>query len=255
MFNLSPIPVPDMSGKTILVTGAGQGIGAQLVEILTKNGAEVFAGVYGVPIDDNQKHLAGAMVLNLDVRHAGDVANAIKTIEQTAGKLDILVNNAGIISDIGPISTLNSAALSAAFDVNVAGLHRMTVAALPLLKASKGTILNAGTGAATTPMEGWAAYCCSKAGARMLTGMFELELAGSGIQNFFIGIPPTDTDMQARIRTSGLNPVSQIAQSDLVNPAVPASVMAWLCSDDARAQTEVYLDVRDPLFKDMMGTS
>lgn len=253
MFNLSPIPVPDLSGKTVLVTGAGQGIGAQLVEILMNSGADVFAGVYGVPTADNQKRLKGARLLNLDVRHDVDVNTAINIVEQAAGKLDILINNAGIISEIGSIEALDSQSLSAAFEVNVAGLHRMTIAALPLLKASKGVIINAGTGASTTPMEGWTAYCCSKAGARMLTGMFEKELAGAGIQNYFIGIPPTDTDMQAKIREAGLNPISQIPQKDLVKPEVSASVMAWLCSDEARKQTEVYLDVRDTFFTKMMA--
>lgn len=253
MFNLSPIPVPDLSGKTVLVTGAGQGIGAQLVEILLKQGATVYAGVFGVPLADSQKKLAGATVLNLDVTHQSDVDSVVHTITRTAGKLDVLVNNAGIISTIGPIESLKSESLSAAFDVNVAGLHRMTTACLPLLTVSKGVVVNAGTGAATTPMEGWTAYCCSKAGAHMLTRMFDMELANTGIQHFFIGIPPTDTDMQAKIRVAGLNPISKIAQQDLVKPDVSASVMAYLCSDEARELENVMLDVRDEMFKEMMG--
>ena len=253
MFNLSSIPVPDLTGKTVLVTGAGQGIGAQLVETLIKHGAIVFAGVYGVPVAQDQKRLAGAQVLDLDVRDAANVHSTIRAIEDSAGGLDVLVNNAGIISQIGPVETLDSASLSAAFEVNVTGLHRLTCAALPLLKSSKGVVVNAGTGAATTPMQGWAAYCCSKAAAHMLTRMFDMELADTGIQHFFIGIPPTDTDMQAKIRISGLNPVSQIPQSDLVKPEVTASVMAWLCSDAARAVDEVFLDVRDAFFTEMMA--
>ena len=252
MFDLSEIPVPDLKDKTILVTGGGQGIGAYLVALLVKHGANVFVGVYGVPIAEYEALLEGATVLMLDVTSEKSVNAAISQVKETAGKLDVLVNNAGIISEIGPVATLDSAALSAAFDVNVAGLHRMTTAALPLLKASKGTIVNAGTGAATTPMEGWAAYCCSKAGAHMLTRMFEMELADTGVQSFFIGIPPTDTDMQAKIRAAGLNPISKISQTDLVDPKVPASVMAWLCSTDARNLDEAFLDVRDEFFKLMM---
>lgn len=252
MFNLSSIPVPDLSGRTILVTGSGQGIGAQLVEILVEHGAQVFAGVHGVPLANTQKLLSGAEVLKLDVTHQSDVDQAILAIKHKAGKLDVLVNNAGTIGEIGPIDQIPSETFSAAYDVNVTGLHRMTVAALGLLCASNGTIVNAGTGAATTPMEGWGAYCCSKAGVHMLTRMFELELKGKGVKNVFIGIPPTDTDMQARIRNSGLNPVSQIAQGDLVRPSVPASVMAWLCSAEAHQNKDVFLDVRDDVFKEMM---
>jgi NAD(P)-dependent dehydrogenase (short-subunit alcohol dehydrogenase family) len=188
----------------------------------------------------------------LDVREQSDVHAAIAQIETSAGKLDALVNNAGIISPIGHSNTLASDTIAEAFEVNVTGVHRVSAAAIPLLGKSHGVIVNAGTGAATKPMEGWTAYCCSKAGARMLTQMFALELAELGIQSFFIGIPPTDTDMQARIRESGLNPISRIAQSDLVHPKVPASVMAWLCGAKARELDEVLLDVRDERFTAMM---
>jgi NAD(P)-dependent dehydrogenase (short-subunit alcohol dehydrogenase family) len=102
-------------------------------------------------------------------------------------------------------------------------------------------------------MEGWAAYCSSKAAARMMTLMFAKDMESSGVQFFFLGIPPTDTDMQAEIRTAGLNPISRIARDDLVRPEVPASVMAWLCGPEARKLDEVALDVRDELFRSMMA--
>jgi NAD(P)-dependent dehydrogenase (short-subunit alcohol dehydrogenase family) len=101
-------------------------------------------------------------------------------------------------------------------------------------------------------MEGWTAYCTSKAGVHMLTRLLALELGPEGIQSFFIGIPPTDTAMQAEIRAAGLNPISKIPQDQLVPAAVPASVMAFLCSAEARGIDEVLLDVRQDRFKAMM---
>ena len=44
MFNLAEVPVPDLTGRTVLVTGAGKGIGAELVRILHENGATIYAG-------------------------------------------------------------------------------------------------------------------------------------------------------------------------------------------------------------------
>ncbi|MGB8813416.1 MAG: SDR family NAD(P)-dependent oxidoreductase [Paracoccaceae bacterium] len=251
MFNLIPVPVPDLTGKTILVTGAGKGIGAALVRILVARGAHVFAGVYAAELPEDLP--AKATVLELDVTSQSDVDAAIARIKAEAGRLDVLINNAGIIAPIGPLAGLDSDALAPAFAVNVIGIHRMVVAALPLLRASKGVILNAGTGAATTPMEGWTAYCSSKAAMLMLTRMFALELGPEGIQTFFLGIPPTDTAMQGSIRASGINPISQIPQDKLVAADVPASCMAWLCSDQARQVDEVLLDVRQDRFKAMMG--
>ncbi|NCT12147.1 MAG: SDR family NAD(P)-dependent oxidoreductase [Rhodobacterales bacterium] len=250
MFNLAPIPVPALTGRTVLVTGAGRGIGAALVQQLVAAGAQVFAGFYGAA---DMGALAGAVTFPLDVTDQSSVNAAVAQVTAFGGRLDVLVNNAGIIAPIGHLEHLPSDALRPAFDVNVTGLHRMTVACLPLLKASRGAVVNAGTGAATTPMEGWTAYCASKAAARMMTQMMALELAPHGIQSFFIGIPPTDTMMQGEIRVAGLNPISQIPQDKLVAPDVPASVMAWLCSAEARAVDEVLLDVRQDRFTAMMA--
>lgn len=253
MFDLSPIPVPDLSGKTILVTGAGRGIGAVLAGILAAQGARVYAGVLADADPEWRHHLAACTIVDLDVTDAASVVAAIARIEGEAGRLDALVNNAGAISPIGHIDTLDTDALRHTYEVNTLGVHRMVCAALPLLRAARGVVINAGSGAATTPMEGWAAYCHSKAAARMITMMFAKDLEGGAVQFFFLGIPPTDTEMQAKIRAAGLNPISQIAREALVRPEVPASVMAWLCGPDARKMDEVLIDVRNDFFKAMMG--
>lgn len=245
---LKPIHVSDLSGRTILLTGADRGIGATLARTLVDHGARVIAGVYGKVADASL--LDGAETISLDVTIQAQVDAAIAAV---GGRLDVLVNNAGVIDPIGHAADLPTDSLRTAFEVNVLGVHRMTRAALPLLKASQGVVVNAGTGAATTPMEGWTAYCTSKAAMRMLTQMFAMELEGIGVRHTFIGIPPTDTDMQGAIRQAGLNPISKIAQSDLVDPKVPASIMAWLCSEDAKARTDIIQDVRDDFFKPMMG--
>jgi NAD(P)-dependent dehydrogenase (short-subunit alcohol dehydrogenase family) len=249
MFNLAPVPVPDLTGRTVLVTGAGKGIGAELVRILHERGARTYAGVY--PVESAEPLPAGVTQLELDVTSQADVDAAMARIKAEAGGLDVLVNNAGVINPIGPLVEIATDDLAPAFAVNVMGVHRMTVAALPMLRASKGTVLNAGTGAATTAMEGWTAYCSTKAGMQMLTRMMALELAKDGLRIYFLGIPPTDTAMQGKIRASGMNPISQIPQGKLVPTSVPASCMAYLCSANP-SMTEVLLDVRQEVFTKMM---
>ena len=187
----------------------------------------------------------------LDVTSQSDVDMAIARIKAETGRLDVVVNNAGVINPIGPLAEIATDELAPAFAVNVMGVHRMTLAALPLLRASKGTILNAGTGAATTAMEGWTAYCSTKAAMQMLTRMMALELGKEGLRIYFLGIPPTDTAMQGKIRASGLNPISQIPQGKLVATRVPASVMAYLCGPEP-VTSEVLLDVRHEVFTKMM---
>ena len=252
MFDLSPIEVPDLSGKTILITGAGKGIGAVVAGLTAAHGAQTYAGVHRAPDPNWEEHLASTSVVQLDVTDANQVNEAIERIDSESGKLDALVNNAGIIVPIKHINKLSTDEFRDAYEVNALGLHRVTCASLPLLRKSKGVVVNAGTGAATTAMEGWSAYCNSKAAARMLTLMFANELGDEGIQYFFLGIPPTDTAMQAEIRKSGLNPISKIPQEQLVDPLVPASVLAWLCGKEARKIEDVLIDVRDDFFKAMM---
>ena len=249
MFNLAPVPVPDLTGRTVLVTGAGKGIGAELVRILVANGARTYAGVFAGEAAESLPD--AATVLALDVTKQADVDAAIARITAESGRLDVLVNNAGMITPIGPLAELASDALAPAFAVNVIGVHRMALAALPLLRAAKGVIVNAGTGAATTPMEGWTVYCSTKAAMRMLTQMMAMELAPD-VKCFFVGIPPTDTAMQGEIRAAGFNPISKIPQEKLVRPEVPASVMAWMCGPQARDVAEVLLDVRQEIFTNLM---
>ena len=249
MFNLAPVPVPDLTGRTVLVTGAGTGIGAELVRLLHEKGASVYAGVY--PMDSAEPLPDAVPQLKLDVTSQADVDSAIARVMADTGRLDVLVNNAGVINPIGPLAEIATDDLAPAFAVNVMGVHRMSIAALPLLRASKGTILNAGTGAATTAMEGWTAYCSTKAGMQMLTRMMALELGREGLRIYFLGIPPTNTAMQDKIRASGLNPISQIPQEKLVPTQVPASVMAYLCGP-APVTNEVLLDVRHEVFTKMM---
>lgn len=244
---LGMMPLPDLTGKTALITGAGRGIGRAAAQLLLQAGATVFAGVR------EGETVEGAVCLLLDVTDPSSVADAFAEIGQQTRRLDILVNNAGVVSPIGHVDDIDAEAFAAALNVNIAGPLRITQAALPLLRAAGGVIINAGSGAAFAPLEGWAAYCTSKAGLAMLSRVIDLENGGHGVKSFTLGIPPTNTDMQGAIRSSGLNPVSQIPKGDLVDPAIPASVMVWLCGPEARNIAELVVDVRDDRFRPMMG--
>lgn len=245
MSELGMMPLPDLRGRTALVTGAGRGIGRAAAELLLKAGATVCAGVReGESVD-------GAVSLVLDVTSAASVAEAFAQI--AADRLDILINNAGVIAPIGHVADIDAEAFASMLDVNIAGPLRITQAALPLLRKAGGVIVNAGSGAAFSPLEGWAAYCSSKAGLAMLSRVVDLENKAHRIKTFTLGIPPTDTEMQGVIRHSQLNPVSQIPQGNLVSPAIPASVMVWLCGAEARAIEELFVDVRDDRFRPLMA--
>jgi NAD(P)-dependent dehydrogenase (short-subunit alcohol dehydrogenase family) len=249
MSQLRPVPTEPLDGAIALVTGAGQGIGLATALSLRAAGAKVIAGYYQRPMASLPTEIDQ---IRMDVTQQSDVDSAARLIGEKYGALDILVNNAGIVAPIGRLDDFSSEDLADAFDVNVVGTHRAVKAMLPFLKRSRGVIVNAGSGAAFTPLEGWAAYCSSKAALAMLSRVIDLEIGSFGIKTFFLGIPPTDTAMQAKIRSSGLNKISQIPQSVLNAVEVPASVITWLCSPKARGIEAVLVDVRDELFVKMM---
>lgn len=247
--------LPRLDGATVVVTGAGCGIGAAVVRRLLQANASVLALVEpGTQADSELKGLTASdgarlRVLAADVRRTADVALAATVALSEFGRVDALVNNAGVIRPIGLLGDLDADAWEQVLAINAGGAMRCVQAFLPLLLESHGTVINMSSGAAYRPLEGWSAYCASKAALVMLSRAIDLEYSSHGIRVFSLGIPPTDTTMQGSIRASGMNDLSKIPQHDLTPPAVTAAVAAWLCGPDARSQiAKIEIDVRDPEF-------
>lgn len=247
--------LPHLEDATVVVTGAGSGIGAAIVRRLLQARASVLALVKpGTEADSELNALTAAhaqrlKLLAVDVRSTADVAAAVVAATEHFGRVDALVNNAGVICPIGRLGDVEADAWQEVLAVNAGGAMRCTQAFLPLLLESGGTIVNMSSGAAYRPLEGWSAYCASKAALVMVSRATDLEYRALGLRVFSLSIPPTDTAMQGRIRMSGINEVSKIAQQDLTSPAVTAAVATWLCGPDARGQVEkIEIDVRDPEF-------
>jgi Short-chain alcohol dehydrogenase of unknown specificity len=227
----------DLNGKTALVTGASRGIGAATARMLAASGASV---VLAARSADEISRLSGeigeqAAAVRCDVARYEDVAAAVDLAVSKFGGLDILVNNAGMIDPIARLGDSDPEAWGAAIDVNVKGVYHGIRAALPAMKArGSGVIVNVSSGAATSPLEGWSAYCSGKAAVLMLTRMVHNEYAGENIR--CVGLSPgtVATDMQRAIKRSGINPVSELDWSVHIPPEWPAAAIAWLCTDAGR---------------------
>ncbi|WP_179284053.1 SDR family oxidoreductase [Bordetella genomosp. 10] len=245
--------ISHLESTTVVVTGAGRGIGAACVRQLLRDGASVLALVQ--PGAENElAALAGQYpqrlrILDADVRSTGQASAAAAAAEQYFGGADVLVNNAGVIHPIGRLAEVDPDQWAEVLAINAAGAMRCTRAFLPQLLARQGLIVNMSSGAAYRPLDGWSAYCASKAALVMLSRATDLEYRGQGLRVFSLGIPPTDTRMQGSIRDSGINEVSRIPRQSLNSPRVTARVVAWLCGPRARARIDkVEVDVRDPEF-------
>ena len=185
----SAIEGPDLSGKSILVTGASSGFGRLGVEYYARLGAKVFATMRNVPRveADDLRDLAESesldlSVIEIDVTSDEQVeAGLAEALAANDGKLDILINNAGI-SFGGPVEIQDMAATQKIFDTNVYGCHRMALAALPSMRAQGGGhIFNISSQLGRVVIPGFGLYSASKFALEAISEQMAYELVPHGV--------------------------------------------------------------------------
>jgi NAD(P)-dependent dehydrogenase (short-subunit alcohol dehydrogenase family) len=239
-----------LSGQTALVTGGARGIGLATAAALVSLGAKVtFTARTPESLAAAEAALNGAANGVLC-----DITNRQRLAEITAPSFDILVNNAAVVAPIGRITDLTPQAFSASIETNLIAQFDAIRLCLPAMVArGRGTIVNVSSGAAHRPQEGWSAYCAGKAGLAMLTKSAHLEYGDQGIRVFGFAPGVVDTEMQATIRASGINPVSKLPRSSLAPAEQPGRAIAWLCTSAAVALAGSELDIRDPALRAAVG--
>jgi NAD(P)-dependent dehydrogenase (short-subunit alcohol dehydrogenase family) len=162
------------------------------------------------------------------------------------GRVDVWINNAGVIEPISRLEVADPVDWGLAVDVNLKGVFHGIRAALPGMKAQGGgTVITVSSGAASAPMEGWSGYCAAKAGALMLTRALHLEEAAQGIRSLGLSPGTVATQMQVKIKESGVNPVSELDVSDHFAPSLPARALVWMCGHQANAWLGQDVRLRD----------
>lgn len=227
-----------LAGKVTLVIGASVGLGAAIAEALAARGAAVALAARRRDAVDAlaAKINAGggqAIGLTCDVSDRAAVQAAVAATLARFGRIDHLINNAGVIEPIGRFLDTDPAEWARLIDINLTGAMYACHAALPHVLAQKGVIVNISSGAGHRPLEGWSAYCTSKAGLVMLTRALALEYGEQGLRIYGFAPGTVLTDMQRKIRATGINPVSQLPIEALQPAEKPAGIVAWLCTADA----------------------
>jgi NAD(P)-dependent dehydrogenase (short-subunit alcohol dehydrogenase family) len=245
-----------LQGKIALVTGASRGLGEGVARALARDGARVMLLARD---GDLVRKVAGeiaaaggtAEALACDVSDYPAVERAVADTRQRLGGLDILVNNAGVIEPIAELASSDPAAWARSIQINLVGAYNVVRAVIGEMLNSRGTILNVSSGAAHRPLEGWSAYCAGKAGLAMVTRSIQLETAGR-VRIFGFSPGTIDTDMQVKIRASGLNAVSQIPRANLSPVEHAVRGLLYLCSegDDLIGQD---VSMRDEAFRKRIG--
>ena len=190
-----------VADRTVLVTGANRGIGQALVEEALKRGAKrVYAGTRQ-PLAHLDKR---ATRLTLDVTSVTQIQRAVDEVDT----LDVLVNNAGIAiyDDLSDLDIIEQH-----LAVNLFGSLNVTRACLPLLRRSKGAILNNLSLMALAPLPITPAYAISKAAAFNMTQSLRALLAGQGVTVHGVFLGPVDTDMTRGFEIPKASPESVAA--------------------------------------------
>ncbi|SMH44512.1 3-oxoacyl-[acyl-carrier protein] reductase [Rathayibacter oskolensis] len=236
----------DLQGRVVVVTGAGRGIGRTIAEAFLAEGASVAAlDVAAESVADFADRPSAAGIA-VDVRDSASVATAIAAVVERFGGIDVVVNNAGINAE-GRIEDLDDDAWQRCFDVNVAGVFRVTKAAIPHLKKSgRGRVINAASFAAIVPSVGSAAYAASKAAVVQFTRVVAGELGPWNVtaNSYAPGMIPT--------AMNGFATMPEDAQSRLLDTLTLrrwgeaseiADLLLFLASDASRYITGTLIDV------------
>ncbi|MCL2869995.1 SDR family oxidoreductase [Candidatus Saccharibacteria bacterium] len=226
----------NFDGKTIIVTGAGSGIGQATAEMLFKNGANVIAA----DIDEARlQELAGQYPGIKTV--AGDITSN-DTIEEIiaaiSDKLDGLANVAGIMDDFLPPSEVDDDTWDKVMSVNLTGPMRLTRAALPQLIDSKGKIVNVASEASFRASAAGAAYTASKHALVGYTKSLAFFYGSQGVRANAIAPGAVETNIQAdmgksKLAAERIGPIIQATMTPVAQAEELASAICWLLSDES----------------------
>lgn len=167
--------------RTALVTGASSGIGAAIAAQLVADGFVVFGGSR----KPAPKSAGGVEPLVLDVTDDASVEHAVETVVRVTGRLDVVVNNAGATL-VGALEETTSEEARWLFETNVLGVHRVTRAALPHLRASHGHVVIIGSIAGFLAKPGEGFYCATKHALEGYFDVLRVETGALGVRTALV---------------------------------------------------------------------
>lgn len=237
-----------LANRRVIVTGGARGLGADFVEKLAADGAQV---VFGDVLHDEGRQLAEKLGANvhfiaLDLADTASIDAFVQAAAQHMGGVDALVNNAAITNSGGRLADeLSLETWDAVMDVNVRGTWRMCVAALPHLRQSAcASIVNIASDTAIWGAPKLLAYVASKGAVIAMTRSLAREFGAYGITVNAIAPGLTEVEATAYVpaeRHAYYRQGRAIARSQL--PGDVTGPVLFLLSDAARFVTGQVLPV------------
>ncbi|MBM3876409.1 MAG: SDR family oxidoreductase [Verrucomicrobia bacterium] len=242
----------DLTGTVALVTGASQGIGAQIARTLHAAGATIVLNHPGLAATGadagriaaglNAARPGSADVFAADVAVADAVRAMMQSVKQRRGGLDFLVNNAAILRD-RTLSKMSLDEWHAVVGVNLTGVFHCCKFGLEVMRDG-GAIVSLGSIAALQGFFGQANYASAKAGVQAMMRVLSRETARRGIRVNAIAPGVVDTAMAATIPESvRAEMLKNIPLGRLGSTSEVANVALFLCSPLSSYMTGQTLEV------------
>ncbi|MGN7296081.1 SDR family NAD(P)-dependent oxidoreductase [Ferdinandcohnia sp. SAFN-114] len=217
-----------VSDKVIVVTGAGGGIGRELVRQLLEKGANIAAIIHRNGLEKMQayKDMYGDRISihTANIANREDVQKLLDEVIASHGCVDAIINNAGIIQPFMSVHDLEYEQIQWVMDVNFYGTLYMCKSFLPhLLTRPEAHIANVASMGGSLPIPQQTIYCASKAAVKMLTESLHSELRKTNVGVTLVIPGAVDTDLveKAKVEKEG----AESSTYKLLSPIVAAAVI------------------------------
>lgn len=205
-----------LTGKTVLITGAARGIGAESARRLAARGARLsLVGLEPELLEQVASDCGDAAWFECDVTDREALQAAVDGTLERFGGIDVVMANAGIGAG-GTVRTMDPDAWERVIEVNLLGVYRTIRACLPHVVERRGYVLPVASIAAAVHTPGMSAYAASKAAVEALGNSLRGEVGHLGVRVGVAYFSWIDTDM---VRGADENPATKFMRSKLRGPA------------------------------------
>lgn len=237
--------VKRLSGKVVIITGAGRGIGRRAALLFASEGAKLLLvdinAEAGESVAEEVLSEGGeAVFIKTDLTNAADVEAMVAAALERYGHIDVLYNNAGI-NHYGKLADTEESDWDKVMAVNVKSVYLTCKYVIPVMAAqNKGSIVNTGSTASLVGLKSLAVYTASKGAVLQLTRNMALDYAKDGIRVNALCPGVTATEMTQQVIDDDPDPQAArerfdrvIPRGSMADPVEIANTALFLASDEA----------------------